>query len=151
MASDARGDTASGSAVLAATVFQATPRKPLAAIPAPHKAPVNACVVETGSPVRVAISSQPMAPQATAKANEGAATGLLRISFPENAATSACVATMATSAPATVQVVPQITAVRRFETPEPTSVAIPLETSFAPFVNARKSVSRLNAASISST
>src|SRR5579884_3983720 len=71
--SAASGDTASGTAIVAATALHRTPAAPPAAIPAPSRPPTSACVVDTGSPVRVATTSHPSAPSATAPSRSGPA------------------------------------------------------------------------------
>ena len=73
-----------------------------------------------------------MAPAAIAERKPGSGIASARNPFPEKVATSPCEANAATRPPATVQSVPQRTAARKFETPLPTSVAMPLETSFEP-------------------
>ena len=100
-------------------------------------APAIACVVETGSPVLEANRTHAIAPAATAVRNAGPEAGLARKPVPENVATSPCEANAAMRPPATVQTVPQMTAARKPVTPLPTRVAIPLETSLEPLVNAR--------------
>src|SRR6266511_1616828 len=110
-----------------------------------------ACVVETGSPVVEAKKTQTMAPAATAERNAGPGIALARKPLPENVATSPCEAKAATRPPAIVQRAPQSTAARKLETPLPTSVAMPLETSFEPLANARKSVRTVRPAKATTT
>src|SRR3954453_22295507 len=86
--------------------------------------------------------SQPIAPRLTAKRKAGAGSVLTSSPFPLNVATSACVMNAAVSTPRTVQMVPQIAAVRFVDTPEPTRVAMPFEMSFAPFAKATIRVQR---------
>ena len=91
--------------------------------------------------------AQRYAPIATAAGKLGWSIGVARKPLPEKVATNPWLAKAATSPPATVQSVPHTTAARKFETPLPTSVAIPFDTSFAPFAEASTSASRTNTSS----
>src|ERR1051325_3843999 len=69
---NARGGLSNrGSAIFLAMADQMSPSPANAASPAPTMAPVSACVVETGRPVRDATRTQIMAPASTANASEG--------------------------------------------------------------------------------
>src|SRR5260370_290832 len=133
-ASAISGETASGTATFVATAAQCTPAVPCAATPAPTRPPTSECVVDTGRPVRVAMTSHPIAPTATAP-KKAVLGGAARRPLPENTATRPWEAKAAATPPATVHAVPQNSARRRLVTPDPTSVATPLDTSFAPFGN----------------
>src|SRR5207245_9151293 len=105
---------------------QASPRLPKARSPAPMSAPVRAWVVETGSPVRDATSTQAIAPTRTAPASAGGAAtpGWNR---PElNVFSIAPATTPDAAAPRVGQIVPQMTAVRWLATPLPTGAAMRL-------------------------
>src|SRR6266550_6169675 len=132
------GERASGRATFWAKVPQCKASAPWATIPAPARAPAMEWVVETGSPVREAKRIQTIAPIATAVRKAGPLAGRSRNPLPEKVATRPCEANAATLPPATVQRVPQITAARKLETPLPTSVAIPLETSLDPLAHASR-------------
>src|SRR5512138_3356955 len=130
------GERASGRTTPRARRDQWRAPAPWTTIAAPANAPVMACVVETGSPAREAKKIQAAAPMATGRRKDGPRIGVARKFFPENVAMSPCVANAAKTAPTPVQVAPQATAVRSFETPLPTRVAMPFETSFDPFAHA---------------
>src|SRR5437879_8582238 len=92
---------------------QASPRLPKARSPAPMSAPVRAWVVETGSPVRDATSTQAIAPTRTSPASAGGAAtpgwnrAELYVFRIEQATTPDA------AAPTVVQIVPRMTAMRQ--------------------------------------
>src|SRR5436190_577309 len=61
-----KGLNRSGTKIVFDTEAHKIPCHPKAIAPAPHRAPTMACVVETGKPVFVANSTQPMEPMRTA-------------------------------------------------------------------------------------
>lgn len=88
------------------TNVHSTPRTPAAAIAVPTIAPARECVVDTGSPVRDAISTQANAPAATDRGKSEDCEKLPATSPVLKVATRADVKASAANAPATVQAVP---------------------------------------------
>src|SRR5260370_8399640 len=131
-ASGGGGERASGAATLVGTAVHRTPATACAAMPTPTRPPTSECVVDTGRPVRVAMTSHPSAPAATAtrKSVPGV---VARSPLPENTVTRPWERKAAATPPATVHAVPQKSARRRLLTPDPPSGATPLDTSFRPF------------------
>ena len=100
-----------GNAIFLAMADQMSSSHASAASPAPTIAPVRAWVVETGSPVREAISTQIIAPVSTANANVGGVAVLGAISPLLKVFTMALATTPETQAPKTVHTVPYTIAV----------------------------------------
>jgi hypothetical protein len=88
------------------------PPRPYAATADPATAPTIACVVDTGSPVRVANSTQPAAPEIAASPAERVGDTLAPSNPLPNVASIAPVATVATAAPAAVHRAPHIVVCR---------------------------------------
>src|SRR3989442_13596000 len=107
-------------------VGQASPSLPKATRPPPTSAPVRAWVVETGSPMRDATSTQAIAPIRTAPASAGGAAtpGWSRPVL--NVFSIAPAATPDAPAPTVGQIGPPSPVVRYLEPTAPTSVAIAL-------------------------
>jgi hypothetical protein len=103
--STARRDlAASGKAIFCANLLHATPPTPMLMALTPTIAPVMACVVETGRPVRVAKRTQPRAPRTIASAAGPMWTPRARNPKPAlNVTTSARAALAESAAPLTVQ------------------------------------------------
>src|ERR1041385_1208916 len=110
---NARGGLSNrGSAIFLAMADQMSPSPANAASPAPTMAPVSACVVETGRPVRDATRTQIMAPASTANASVGGVAVPGAISPLLKVFTMALATKPEMQAPRTVQTVPHTIAVR---------------------------------------
>src|SRR5258708_33510515 len=104
-ASATSGETASGTATLVATAVHRTPATPCAAMPTPTRPPTSECVVDTGRPVRVAMTSHPSRPAATAPRKSAPAV-VARSPLPDDPATRPWERKAAATPPATVHAAP---------------------------------------------
>src|SRR5690625_3848133 len=98
------GLSASGATTVIPKTAQCTAPAPLITTAAPRIAPVIACVVETGNPVRDANITQPNTPADTARKNRSKSAGAVRSSPVLKVFKRPADTTLAASAPATVQI-----------------------------------------------
>src|ERR1700686_5411785 len=101
--------------------------------PAPTRAPVRACVVEMGMPVKVAINTVKPAPSATARRKVGCrVTSSGTSPLPLKLSTKPCARTNAKKEPARVATAAHANALGKLQVPLPKRVATPLKLSLAP-------------------